>query len=127
MIKEVEEPITEITEVTANNYDIIEPTFSIVDMEVIEYLYVANFEDILGDDKLMTLILSNGLYKQALCDAFNMTKISLTFNGEEYILNGPPGHIPSTLELLDPTIELMQTFIPVGIKIINGPEDIPMI
>lgn len=87
-----------------------------VDMEIIEYFYAATFEDITGDDDLMDLILTNGFYKQALCDAHGIQSLVLEHKGKEHKLRGTEHNIPSTLEVFEGKTKLM----PLNVKIKNG-------
>jgi len=71
-----------------------------IDMDIVEYMYAANMEDITSDDKLMDLILANGFYKEAFMDAFGMNKIRISHRGVEHIMKGPEKGIHSTLHKL---------------------------
>ena len=68
-----------------------------VDMDIIEYFYAATWNDITCDKKLMKLIVHNGFYKTALCDAFGIESITLTVDGKEWKLNAPPRNVESQL------------------------------
>ena len=73
----------------------------VVDMDIIEYFYVATLNEILADDSLVKLIVKNGYYQQALCESQDVLTLTITCNGVQYTFvdNRPPG-IPSTLEML---------------------------
>lgn len=73
----------------------------IVDMNIVEYLYVADLNDILADDKLVTLITTNAYYQQILCEANEVATLKITLKGKEYIFrNGKPDDVESTLAML---------------------------
>jgi hypothetical protein len=71
-----------------------------VDMDIVEYLYAATWEDIMGDEKLVDLIMNNGYYKTALCDAFQIERMTVNVNGRKWKLAGLPRNINSQLDLL---------------------------
>jgi hypothetical protein len=71
-----------------------------VDMDIIEYFYGATFNDVTCDKKLMDLVLHNGFYKEAFCDAFQIEKIVLEHRGVEYKLQGTSHREHSSLETL---------------------------
>ena len=100
-----------------------EQTCIVIDMDIIEYFYACEMNDILNDDKLMDLIVTNPYYKEAICDAFDINEMTITHKGVKYIFNGPPKSIRSTLEMLDPTVTLEPNVIPVGVKYKNLKED----
>lgn len=79
----------------------------VVDMEILEYFYAATFEDITGDDDLMDLILTNGFYKQALCDAHGIEDLVIEHRGKEHTLKGTSHNISSTLEVFEGKTKLM--------------------
>ena len=70
-----------------------------VDMDVMEYIYAATWEDITGDEKLMNLIMNNGYYKTALCDAFEIERMTLTVGNKKWKLAGVPRNISSQLDV----------------------------
>ncbi len=72
-----------------------------VDMDIIEYLYAATWEDIMGDEKLVDLIMNNGYYKTALCEAFGIERMKLNVNGKTWKLNGLPRNVTSQIDLLN--------------------------
>jgi hypothetical protein len=87
-----------------------------VDMEIIEYFYAATFNDIICDNDLMRLIVSNGYYKEAFCDAHNIDNMVITVDKKDHKMSGPPRNLSSTLDILEGKTRV----IPLGIKIING-------
>jgi hypothetical protein len=72
-----------------------------VDMDIIEYLYAATWEDIMGDEKLVDLIMNNGYYKTALCEAFGIERMVLNVNGKTWKLAGLPRNVTSQIDLLN--------------------------
>jgi hypothetical protein len=83
----------EKTEEVINNDDIP------IDMDILEYIYVANINDILSDDKLVELILKTGVYKTTLCDSYGLEKMTIKHNGIEYTLFGSPDGVPNNYEI----------------------------
>jgi hypothetical protein len=75
-----------------------EHTTTEIDIDIIEYLYAATWDDITKDDKLMDLILSNGWYKQALMDAQGMTKLKIFHNNNTHELTA--SKMESTLDII---------------------------
>lgn len=75
-----------------------EETRVCVDMEIIEHIYCATLEELLGDDGLMDLIIGNGWYKQALCDSCGVKELIILHKGVEHKLYGPPEGRPLTYE-----------------------------
>lgn len=86
-----------------------------VDMDILEYIYGATWEDIMGDKKLVDLIMNNGYYKTALCEAFNIERMVLIVNGVKWKLQGPPRNISSQID----TFQGKTKIAVIGAKIIN--------
>ena len=105
-IKDVKTKVTEIE---------LSPIVT-VDMEILEYFYAATFEDVTGDDDLMDLILSNGFYKQAFCDAHQIDTMVLEHKGKTHKLKGTNQKIDHTLDIFEGKTKC----IPVNVKIKNG-------
>ena len=103
---------------TITNYEIPkerEKTCVTIDMLIIEHIYCATLEEILGDAELMDLILSNGWYKQALCDSCEVNKLEITHRDTKHVLYGRPERLPFTYEqILDQSERGIM-----GAKIIN--------
>ena len=78
----------------------------IVDMNIVEYLYTATWNDITSDDELMDLILGNGIYKEVLADAMGMQIIKLKHKDKIYEFNGSPPDVASTLDILQGNTEI---------------------
>lgn len=73
----------------------------IVDMEIVEYFYVATLNDILNDEELVILIVQNPYYQQALCEANDVLTLTITCKNKEYtFIDNTPNDVPSTLEML---------------------------
>ena len=74
----------------------------VVDINIAEYLYVADLNDILGDDNLVKLIITNPYYQQIICEANEMAELRITLNGQEYTFrSGKPDDVESTLAMLE--------------------------
>lgn len=71
-----------------------------INMDILEYIYAATWEDIMGDEKLVDLIMNNGYYKTALCEAFEIERMVIDVNGVKWKLQGGPRNLPSQLEVL---------------------------
>lgn len=93
------------------------PKDLIVDMSILEYLYVVSLNDILDDDILTKLIIDNGIYQQAICEANDVKTMTIVYNNEEYIFsdNKPP-NVPDTIALVKGETLFRK---PIGIKVIN--------
>ena len=72
----------------------------VVDMNIIEYFYAATYEDIMSDDKLVDLILTNGYYKEAFCDAHQIDKLVIGHKNKDHKFKGSPHSVRSTLDVL---------------------------
>lgn len=86
-----------------------------VDIDILEYIYGATWEDIMGDEKLVDLIMNNGYYKTALCEAFGIERMVLVVNGVKWKLQGPPRNIKSQID----TFQGKTKIAVIGAKIIN--------
>jgi hypothetical protein len=82
------------------------------DMNIIEYLYVASWNDIIFDEDLMGLIVQNGFYKEALCDAQGIDRMIIKINNEKHKLYGPADGIH--------TIDLLENGLVLGTKIVDS-------
>lgn len=78
-----------------------------IDMDIVEYFYAATFEDIMGDNKLVDLILTNGFYKQAFCDAHGIEDLIINHKGKEHVLKGTAHNVRSTLDVLEGKTKIM--------------------
>lgn len=95
----------EILEITPINQEKVANNV-IVDMNIVEYLYAATWDDITSDDELLDLILGNGIYKEALADAMGMQKVILKHKDKIYEFNGSPPDVSSTLDILQGNTEI---------------------
>jgi hypothetical protein len=70
-----------------------------VDHHIMEYLYAATIEDILGDDDLVKLINKNGFYRTCFCEAFDLYEIVITIENKEFIWTRPDNLKISNLDI----------------------------
>lgn len=91
---------------------------TVIDFLILEHIYSATMQEIMNDTDLFKLILSNGFYKSAFCEAFMIEKLVISVDGVEHILNGPPKTGKNTISIYDIVLgkELVK---PAGIKIVN--------
>ena len=83
-----------------------------IDINILEYIYAADFNDIFDDDDLMELIANNGYYQQAFCEAFDIHDITITVKDKQYKLSQPVNSPHTALDLINgntPIIILGQT------------------
>jgi hypothetical protein len=71
---------------------------TIVDVDIIEYFYAADIYDVLADDSLIKLIDSNGFYKTAFCEAYDMDEITVTIGTKNMTWHGAPLGVPTAYE-----------------------------
>ena len=83
----------------------IEPKYTNVevpiDMNILEYIYVASLEDILSNDDLVELILITGVYKTCLCDSYGLKELTIKYKDVEYILFGSPEGVPDNYDIFN--------------------------
>jgi len=70
----------------------------IVDIDIIEYFYAADMYDVLADDNLVRLINSNGFYKTAFCEAYDLDEITVTVDGKDTTWHGAPVGVPGSFK-----------------------------
>jgi hypothetical protein len=71
-----------------------------ITVKFMDRIYNTPLEKILGNPTMLTRILKNGYYRQALCDANNMATMTINFNGEDHILYGIPDNMKDTKRLV---------------------------
>lgn len=89
---------------------------TVVDMNIVEYLYTCPLNDIIADDDLMKLIVSNGIYKRILCESNNIKSIDIIIDSETYTLYGPNEDAHRMLDVLEGRINMVLG----GVEIIDS-------
>lgn len=87
--------------ITMEEPTIYEPTKTLIDTGIIEFIYVSNLDDLLADDELMDLILSNGYYKSALCEAQGLEKLEISHKEQVHLCMTTPDNISCILDLVE--------------------------
>jgi hypothetical protein len=88
---------------TINNFknvkkeEYVQPLVTL-DIDIIEYFYAAIIYEILDDDNLVRLIDSNGFYKTAFCEAYELDEISINIDGNETVWYGAPKGVPGAYD-----------------------------
>jgi hypothetical protein len=77
-----------------------EETTATVDMNIVEYLYTCPLNDIMADDNLIKLVVNNGYYKSVLCEANQIQTMTITLDGQQYLLSGPGEDQDSMYDIL---------------------------
>jgi hypothetical protein len=91
--------MAEITSFIEKTDEIINTEDIPIDMDILEYIYVADIKDILAHDELVELILKTGVYKTTLCDSYGLEELTINYKDIEYTLYGSPKGVPNNYEI----------------------------
>lgn len=87
--------ITSYKNTTTEEY--VQPDVTL-NIDIIEYFYAASIYEVLDDDDLVRLIDSNGFYKTAFCEAYDLDEITVNIDGNETTWYGAPIGVPGAYD-----------------------------